>query len=370
MPRSDLRHLLTPAWNLLDCRSGLLAIAFIAALLSMPSAQGQTQRPAAGQAAAADPIVGHAISLRLDLSEPQRPAVYAGDQLVAAYVDHSGNKPIIYPLQTVGGRQVIRDWPMVESQGGEGKRDHVHHRSMWFSYGDIDGVDYWAETAERQGSIDTRTVTATEADRSVTIESRWDWKRPDGSKHLESNQSFTIQLDASTLLIDSDILLTASEQDLRFGDTKEGAFAIRVADAMAVDAKQGGAIVNADAAKDGDTWGQSSKFVQYTGPVAAVSTSNPASAEDHAAIAILVHPDTFGYPGRWHVRTYGLFAHNPFGVRDFAEAAPVTDAEQDRQGGFTLKRGESLRLKYRTLVSDRPLPTELIEKYWNEFADR
>ena len=370
MPRSDLRLLFDAARKLLDRQLGLSAAALTAALLMMPLAQAQTQAPAADGSGAADPIVGHAVPLRLDMSDPKRPAVYAGEQLVAAYVDRSGAKPIIYPLQTVGGRRVVRDWPMVESQGGDGKRDHVHHRSMWFSYGDIDGVDYWAETAEKQGSIDSRSVTAAEAERSVAIQSLWDWKRPDGSKHLESSQSFTFQLDANTLLIDTEIVLTASEQDLRFGDTKEGAFAVRVADPMAVQAKKGGEIVNAESQRGDAAWGQISQFVQYTGPVAATTTGGPAAGEDHAAIAILVHPDTFGYPGRWHVRTYGLFAHNPFGVRDFAEAAPTTEAEQERLGGFTLKRGESLRLKYRTLVAERPLPTELIEKYWNDFADR
>ena len=353
-------------------RGGTVAIiaALAAASLAISPAVAQSRFPPAGAAATADPVVGLATPLRLDYSAPQQPAVYAGDQLVAAYVTKSGTKPVIYPLQTVGGQRVIRDWPMEESQGSQGKQDHVHHRSMWFSYGDIDGIDYWAETAKRQGTIDSRKVTANETDRSVTIECLWDWKKPGGEKHLESSQSFIFQLDASTLLIDTEIVLTASEQDLHFGDTKEGAFAVRVAEPMAVEAKMGGRIINAEGQRDGATWAQRSKFVQYSGPVAVASSSGAAPDKEHAAIAILVHPDTFSYPGRWHVRTYGLFAHNPFGVRDFAEAAPASEAEQARQGGFTLSRGESLRLKYRTLVAEQPLPAELIEKYWNDFADR
>ena len=34
-------------------------------------------------------------------------------------------------------------------------------------------------------------------------------------------------------------------------------------------------------------------------------------------VAILNHPDSFRFPTTWHVRTYGLFAANPFGWHDF-----------------------------------------------------
>ena len=34
-------------------------------------------------------------------------------------------------------------------------------------------------------------------------------------------------------------------------------------------------------------------------------------------IAILNHPASFRYPTYWHVRDYGLFAANPFGLHDF-----------------------------------------------------
>lgn len=370
MTRSKRGILVHDERDLLPKRRGISFAAAIAISLTMLPADARSQSPLTGGAATANPIVGLATPLRLDMSDPQRPAVYAGEQLVAAYVEHSGTKPIIHPLQTVGGRRVIRDWPVVESTTGQGKLDHVHHRSMWFSYGDIDGIDYWAETAAKQGTIESTSVDAAEADRGVTIESQWNWEQPGGQKHLESSQTFSFQLDANTLIIDTDIELAATEQDLHFGDTKEGAFAVRVAGPMAVEAKQGGAITNAEGQHDDAAWGQRSQFVQYSGPVAASPAGEATDADEHAGIAILVHPDSFGYPGRWHVRTYGLFAHNPFGVRDFIEAAAATEAEQDRVGGFTLAKGKTLRLKYRTLVTERPLPLEMIEKYWNDFADR
>jgi len=55
------------------------------------------------------------------------------------------------------------------------------------------------------------------------------------------------------------------------------------------------------------------------------------------------HPTSFRHPTHWHVRTYGLFAANPFGLKDFSggKAEP---------GDHTLASGESLTFRYRVLL--------------------
>jgi hypothetical protein len=58
-------------------------------------------------------------------------------------------------------------------------------------------------------------------------------------------------------------------------------------------------------------------------------------------IAILNHPSSFRYPTHWHIRSYGLFAANPWGLGDF------TGKKQD--GSHTMKKGESLTLRYRVI---------------------
>jgi hypothetical protein len=60
-------------------------------------------------------------------------------------------------------------------------------------------------------------------------------------------------------------------------------------------------------------------------------------------IAILNHPDSFRFPTCWHVRSYGLFAANPFGLHEFAGGKP------DR-GAVTLAPGKTLVLRYRVLL--------------------
>ena len=121
---------------------------------------------------------------------------------------------------------------------------------------------------------------------------------------------------------------------MKFGDTKEGTFGLRVPDSMRVDSKKGGQIVNSRGQTGEDAcWGQPAEWVDYHGPVDGQTVG----------IAILNHPGSFRYPARWHVRNYGLFAVNPFAEHEFAKdtSHPVS---------YTLPQGKVLLLRYRILL--------------------
>jgi hypothetical protein len=140
--------------------------------------------------------------------------------------------------------------------------------------------------------------------------------------------------------------------DVQFGDTKEGSFAIRVADSMRVDAKKGGKIVNSENQTNGEAWGHAARWVDYTGPVDG----------ETVGIAVLSHPTSFVPIPRWHVRTYGLFAANPFGKKDF----PNPDSSE--QGPLTLKKGDSITLRYRVILHKGETDKMFLEQVFNEFA--
>ena len=106
-----------------------------------------------------------------------------------------------------------------------------------------------------------------------------------------------------------------------------------VAETMRVEAKQGGQIVNSEGQRDDKAWARRAAWVDYHGPLDG----------ETVGIAILNHPSSFRYPTYWHVRTYGLFAANPFGVRDFTRA-PGAD------GSYEIAPGKSLTLRYRVLL--------------------
>ena len=127
---------------------------------------------------------------------------------------------------------------------------------------------------------------------------------------------------------------------------------MRVADSMRVEAKQGGHIVNSDGKENAAAWGLPARWVDYTGPVEG----------EVAGIAIMSHPKSFRPLPRWHVRTYGLFAANPFGQKDFPDQAAA------KQGEFTLKKGESITLRYRVLLHRGKTGSAAIEQAFRQFA--
>ena len=139
--------------------------------------------------------------------------------------------------------------------------------------------------------------------------------------------------------------------DVNFGDTKEGSFGVRVAGTMKVDAKKGGLITNAEGLHNKGAWGKKSAWVNYSGPVNG----------DSVGMAIHDHPSSFGYPCRWHVRTYGLFAANPFGVHHFVGG--------EKTKGIELPKGESMQLHYRVVLYQGDFDADVAKNDSKSFAD-
>ena len=105
--------------------------------------------------------------------------------------------------------------------------------------------------------------------------------------------------------------------------------AVRVATTM--DQKRGGNILTSEGVKDKAAWGKSAAWVDYTGPV----------EKETVGIAILNHPSSFRYPTYWHVRDYGLFGANPFGLKYFKG--------KGNDGSHKLAKGESIQFFYRII---------------------
>jgi hypothetical protein len=257
-------------------------------------------------------------------------AVKVGDQPFANYIFQSQVKPILWPIIGPTGKEMTRAWPMREGNPDE-KTDHPHQRSFWFTHGEVNGIDFWAETAKAQGRIEHRELVKAEGGKIGTIVTRNEWVGPDGGRHLADERTLRFGADANTRWIDFDITLTALADEVKFGDTKEGSFGLRIAESMRTDRKQGGKIITSEGLEDEKAWGKPASWVDYHGPVQG----------ETLGIAILNHPSSFRYPTGWHVRTYGLFAANPFGEGDFRGEKVET--------AYTLKKGESLTLRYRVL---------------------
>jgi len=92
-----------------------------------------------------------------------------------------------------------------------------------------------------------------------------------------------------------------------------------------------GTIVNAEGqVSEKEVWGKVSNWMDYYGDPGDGST---------VGVAILDHPSN-SKRAYWHVRGYGLFAANPFGVHDFESKPKGT-------GNFTVAAGKSATFRYR-----------------------
>ena len=255
------------------------------------------------------------------------------------YLIDAGPKPYYFPLIGPTGKPITRAFPMKDVAGE--KRDHPHQRSLWFTHGKVNGVDFWSEVKGHGSIRETARAVIADGPAIGVIRTEDEWLDADGKVVCDDERRVRFYATKGARIIDVDIAIKATHGPVTFGDTKEGMFGIRVASSMDVDAKKGGKITNAEGLTDAAAWGKPSPWVDYTGPVDG----------EIVGIAILNHPHSFRFPTTWHVRTYGchphrvrsygLFAANPFGWNDFG---------MNRSGEFTIPEGETIRFGYRVIL--------------------
>jgi Methane oxygenase PmoA len=255
-------------------------------------------------------------------------------KIVTEYLTRSGSKPVLWPLNGPDGKPYTRAFPMKAVSGEQ--KDHPHQRSCWFTHGSVNGIDFWAEPGSVAGTsfgtIEHKDfVTLKSGADEAVIETINDWLGPDDKRQLSDRRRLRFHGAKDQNLIDFDVTLVASDGPVKFGDTKEGSFGCRVAAPLALTSKQGGKIINSDAVTDKEAWGKRASWVDYQGPI------DP-EEDDVVGIAILNHPASFHYPTFWHVRDYGLFAVNPFGIEDGAK------------NFYTLEAGKELPLYYQMIL--------------------
>ena len=275
------------------------------------------------------------------LPDEHKVLVTANGQLFTEYrYGHYVCRPYFYPVLTGDGQRLVRGYP-VESFDGE-TDDHYHHRGIYVAHGRVNGCDLWLEH-EGHGSMLQRgapTISVgQEGDGIGVIDGMVDWYGPEGQKLLEERRNIRFQLSGDQRVIDHRSELYAKYCDVEFGDTKEGGLiAIRVASSM--DAKGHGRIENSeglvfDSGKgEEQTWGERAAWVDYSGPVA---------NGDQWGFTVVDYHANPRHPTYWHVRGYGLFTANPFGLHDFL-------ADETQDGSMTLSEKETAIFQYRIIV--------------------
>jgi hypothetical protein len=286
--------------------------------------------------------------------ESDRVDLFQGDRLITSYVFKSNTKPILWPIMGPDQTRMSREYPMVPDSKQEA-HDHPHHRSLWMTFGDVNKVDFWAEGKGHGDVVHKEVMAIQQSGKSASVQAKHIWQTVASDAGpskpiLQEICKYTVAGTPDERIIDCEYILQhapdAAKEPIQFGDTKEGMFAIRVPESMKLKdsskqvANPSGQILNSKGDRDGATWGKSADWVEYNGKATA-------GAEKDHGIAILIHPKSFNHAGYWHVRDYGLFAHNPIGVKDFLSVNP--NASQ-KEGGFSLKPGDSMHLKYRVIL--------------------
>jgi hypothetical protein len=278
-------------------------------------------------------------------------------ELFTEYCFRGAPHVYFYPLIGPGGVHLTRHYPMKKDSEGE-DHDHPHHRSLWYSHGDVNGVDFWAESAKAGKIVHDRFLEVKSGADSGVIRSANRWVAPDGKVVCTSEQTLRVYArPRHERLFDFEIMLKAGDQAVGLGDTKEGTMAVRLAETMRLKpnkfnvGKPTGRIVQSTGVRDGQTWGKRAAWCDYYGPVEGKTLG----------LAIFDHPRNPKHPTWWHVRDYGLFAANPFGVHDF-EKKPAG------AGNVTIQPGQSLTWRYRFYIHEGDEQQAKVAERYAEYA--
>ena len=237
-------------------------------------------------------------------------------------------RPYFFPVHGPNGREVTR------GETSDISTDHVHHRSLYVAYGEVNDVDLWGEGGN-SGRVVPQNFTQKQGGAVVgRIYTENSWQTQAGDVLMTDNQNFRIyNLPEDATILDLDLRFIASTGDVHFGDTKEGGIiTVRVHPSM--NASDGGKIENAfGGINQPETWGKRANWCDYSGVVDGTPVG----------IAVFDHIVNPRYPTYWHVRNYGLMGTNIFGGGTF-------EKDPSKDGSYTLKQGEEMHFRFRVLI--------------------
>lgn len=269
----------------------------------------------------------------VDNSEKGVLDIMIGEEYFSSY--HYGSnlaRPFLNPLITVQGKSVLRP-PAPE--GNPEKLDHVHHRGVWVAHGDINGVDNWSEGPSHGWTVHQNFIEIVDGPVFGRLHAKSFWMDNSKTKKIcEEERIITFyNMPDSARIIDHVTIIKSTEGELIFRDTKEsGLLSVRVMPSM--QANKEGAFENSIGGKNEDEcWGKRAHWCDYYGPVDGVMVG----------IAVFDYPTNLRYPTWWHIRNYGLFSANFFGLSDFTGDKKIS-------GTYILPAYQEMKLFYRIYV--------------------
>ena len=280
------------------------------------------------------PLLGEVTIKPLDKN---RLSIELDGEKFTEYVYGNTPKPILYPIWGPRGIQMMRHYPMKSDVSGEAN-DHPHHRSFWFTHGDVNGISFWHEGSDAGTIQHHKFVNLISGGERGVIQTENNWLSPDGKRICRDERTLSFQAGSNeSRIVDFTITIHASDGEILFGDTKEGSMGIRTHPNLRLSNDQNrgvitasGRAVNSEGHQDLALWGKRAKWVDYWGDIDG----------NILGVGIFDHPSNLRHPTWWHARQYGLVAANPFGIHDF-------ERKPDGTGDYKIAEGKSLTFRYR-----------------------
>ena len=293
------------------------------------------------------------------IQKPGKLRIEINGKLFTEYCYQGAPHLYYYPVIGPYGVKMTRAYPMDPNSKNE-SHDHKHHRSLWYSHGNVNGVDFWSESPRAGKIVHDKFLEIRSGEKEGVIRSRNKWVALNGEVVCTDERTFRVYARPDTeRVFDFTITIFAGDKPLVLGDTKEGSMAMRLAESMRLKPNQynkgkpTGHIVQSTGVRDNATWGKRAAWTDYYGPV-----------EGHlVGVAIFDHPTNPRHPTWWHVRNYGLFAANPFGLHYF-------EGKPRGTGDFTVPAGKSVTFRYRFYIHEGNTEQARVAARYREWAGR
>lgn len=316
----------------------------------------------------------------VDKTSERKIDIILGDKLFTSYCwPENVYKPILYPVYTSSGTEITRGFPLRPKQGE--RDDHIHQVGIWLNYGKVNGLDFWGNGSrgfKEPGGGEIKHLRVENmglGNGEGILRTNESWVNPRGKEILAEKTEYHFIGRGSLRMIDRITTLTAKDSVVKFDDTKEGMFGIRVARQLELPLNENVVLLDAEgkpsaqkvSAAAGTTgnyrssegltgeavWGKRAAWMDLYGNI----------GNEKISIVICDHPKNPVYPTYWHARGYGLFALNPFGWKDFTEGR--------EQLNFSIQPGESVTFRYRVIISSGVHLTDTeINALAKEFAEK
>lgn len=321
----------------------------------------------------------------IEQDSEKRVDVMIGGDIFTSYRWHDAiflniKKPVLYPVMTSAGTEITRGYPL-NPRAGE-RVDHLHHVGVCFNYGDVNGIDFWGNSAEipenKRGKFGTIKHNSIEKLKGglgeglmVTSES---WIDPSGKELLSEKTEYHFIAIGPARIIDRITTLNAKETDVSMKDTKEGLYGIRVArqlelpsqDELILTDAQGNPTTVKKMGNEGvsgnyrssegfsgdEVYGTRAIWVKLYGNI----------GNEKVSLVMIDHPQNVGYPTYWHARGYGLLLANPLGAGSYSNGENLMN--------FVIPAGKSETFRFRMIIhSGSDLTDSEINAYSKEFAE-